>query len=939
MLSEYIKLAIAALLPVAASGIIYFLQKRTPLGRIVPKWLHILICGVVFGALACVGTHWGISINGAMVNARDASVLTAGLMFGGPAGIIAGVIGGVERAIATQVWGIGSFTVIACSVSTFLAGVYAALLRRYMFDHKKPGWLISFAIGIVMEVFHLTMVFVTNMGEAERAMAVVKACTAPMLIANGVSVMLSAMIISLILHEKLSLRSKHVRISQRIQRELLVTVTVAFILSSVFVALFQTSSANSLADRYLANAIEETTKDISDASDAHLLRLARTAKEDFESGLTASEIARKHMLAEVHIIDKNGIITDSSEAIYVGFDMAGSEQSAEFLPLLDEEDGSLVQPYGPIGYNNAIYRKYAAVSTESGMIQIGANALGIQESIDESIVGLTKNRHVGENGYTVILDRNYIPVSAPEGFDIKQLDSQSDALNASREGETFKITLGGETMLCRAVQTEGYSIVSVFPESEALRTRNVALYVNTFMEVLIFALMFAFIYLVVKRAVVNQIKKINSSLAKITGGDLEETVNVRSSEEFASLSDDINRTVTALKGYISEAEHRMEQELEFAKTIQHSSLPLPLAARHDFDVHAEMFTAREVGGDFYDFYTRDSGSTLCFLVADVSGKGIPAAMFMMRAKTQLKGLTESGRDVSEVFTYANNTLCEGNEAGMFVTAWEGLLDLKSGKVKFANAGHNPPMIKRRSSSSFAPLRTRPGLVLAGMEDIPYREDEITLEEGDVLFLYTDGMTEGMNAAGELFGEDRLIDALNGAGNCSSEELCAAAKRALDEFVLDADQFDDITMLALIYKPDKVKKIIFDEARREDAETLADFIRDALGGTGCSSKSANKLCIAADEMFSNIVKYAYPDAPGRAEIALSADEEGRRVKLTLRDFGAPYDPLTAKEPDVTLSADEREPGGLGIFLVKRTMDGVEYRREDGANVVTLTKYYE
>ena len=160
-----------------------------------------------------------------------------------------------------------------------------------------------------------------------------------------------------------------------------------------------------------------------------------------------------------------------------------------------------------------------------------------------------------------------------------------------------------------------------------------------------------------------------------------------------------------------------------------------------------MIAAKEVGGDFYDFYKLND-TTVAFLAADVSGKGIPAAMFMMTAKTIIKDLAESGMAVNEIFTKANEKLCENNESGMFVTAWMGILDLTTGNVQFANAGHNPPLLKR-ANGDFEYLKTRAGFVLAGMEDIRYRAGEITLNQGDRLFLYTDGVPEATNVNNNL----------------------------------------------------------------------------------------------------------------------------------------------------------------------------------------------
>ena len=211
-----------------------------------------------------------------------------------------------------------------------------------------------------------------------------------------------------------------------------------------------------------------------------------------------------------------------------------------------------------------------------------------------------------------------------------------------------------------------------------------------------------------------------------------------------------------------------------------------------------MTPAKEVGGDFYDFYMKDNEKTLCILIADVSGKGIPAAMFMMRAKTLLKSLTESGVSVTQIFEDANNTLCVGNDASMFVTAWEGLIDLESGQMHYACAGHNPPAV-RRHDGSFQLLREKVGFVLAGMEDMRYKENTFVFEPGDTIFLYTDGVTEAVNKNGELFGEERLLQALNDAQDGSAKDLCQAVKAAVQAFSDGTDQFDDITMLAFAYR--------------------------------------------------------------------------------------------------------------------------------------------
>lgn len=933
MYYPYIKLGAAALLPVIAALVIYLLDRYTRLEKIPYRYKQLII-GVVFGILAIIGTDFGIPINGAQMNCRDAAVLSAGLFFGAPAGIIAGIIGGVERWFAVY-RGIGEFTQLACSVSTLIAGFYSALLRKYMFENKKPGTLISLAIGVVMEVFHMTMVFLTNMATPDKAMEVVKNCSYIMVPANGLSVMLTALILAIVSKEGIRQKNSQTRISQTIQRWLLITVLFAFALTSTFVFRFQDRVAGSQADNLLSLAVDETSADITDASDRNLLSLTHEVEKEINSGNNnIEELVEKYNLAEISIINKDGIITESNVEKYIGFDMSSGKQSAEFLVLLGNTE-EFVQGYGPITSDPSIMRKYAGVKIEEGFLQIGYGAEAFQDDIDKEVIGITKNRHVGQNGYVMILDGQLNIISAPSALKQKNLVQAAPRVEIPDPDTTFSMNINNTDCRCRYRLAEGYYIFSVLPEKEAVQMRNIAVYVNTFMEILVFALLFALIYMLIKKVVVNQIKSINSSLAKITGGDLDEIVNVRTNEEFASLSDDINSTVDTLKKYIAEASARIDAELEFAKNIQASALPNVFPAfpkRKDFDIFASMDPAKEVGGDFYDFYITDS-DTLNFLIADVSGKGIPAAMFMMRAMTELKSLTESGQPINEVFTKGNEALCAGNDAGMFVTAWQGGIDLSTGTVRFANAGHNPPLV-RHGDGRFEYLRTKAGFVLAGMEGVKYRMQEVQLAPGDTIYLYTDGVTEATNAENELYGEERLLKALNSREFESMEELCRFIKSEVDSFVGDAPQFDDITMLALNYVG--IPSISFEKAEIQDINEVTAFVESELEKVECPMKAVMQINVAVDELFSNIVRYGYPDGKGPVTVKFISHDEPKTVYVRFEDEGIPYNPLTKDDPDITLSADERSIGGLGVFVVKKTMDDVKYKYENGKNILTIKK---
>ena len=244
---------------------------------------------------------------------------------------------------------------------------------------------------------------------------------------------------------------------------------------------------------------------------------------------------------------------------------------------------------------------------------------------------------------------------------------------------------------------------------------------------------------------------------------------------------------------------RIATELNLASDIQGSMLPNIFPAfpdRKEFDIFASMNPAKEVGGDFYDFFMVDEDH-LAMVIADVSGKGIPAALFMVIAKTLIKDHTQLGLSPGEVFTKVNQILCEGNDAELFVTAWMGLLDLRTGEMKFANAGHNPPIIQINNEIKF--LTSKPGFVLAGLENVKYKEFELTLSKGDKLFLYTDGATEATNKDKELFGEKRLIDSFARLKDDGCKAILDGVKADIDEFVGEAEQFDDLTLLSFELK--------------------------------------------------------------------------------------------------------------------------------------------
>ncbi len=423
-----------------------------------------------------------------------------------------------------------------------------------------------------------------------------------------------------------------------------------------------------------------------------------------------------------------------------------------------------------------------------------------------------------------------------------------------------------------------------------------------------------------------------------TGDELQQLANAMKNMEV-----DLGRYIDHLTRVTSEKQ-RMSTELSLATRIQAHMLPSIFPAfpdRDEFDLYATMDPAKEVGGDFYDFFMVDHDH-LAMVVADVSGKGIPAAMFMMISKIIIKNVTQnsiSDGSISPaaVLQRANSMLCENNEDEMFVTVWLGILEISTGKLTCANAGHEKPLILHDGKWGFD--TNRHGFVLAGMEGMRYKDFQMVLSPGDFVFQYTDGVTEATNSNDELFGEQRLMEVAKGS-DLDATEFLKHMRSEIDGFVKEAPQFDDITMLGLRYNGsgNRRRYELNIEAKVENLDKVLAFIDDKLEAANCSMKAQMQLDVAVEELFVNVANYAYAPKTGDALIQLSFDEDqdSRTAVITIIDEGVPYNPLLKADPDVTLSADDRQIGGLGIYMVKKSMDSVDYTHEGESNKITIRK---
>lgn len=422
-------------------------------------------------------------------------------------------------------------------------------------------------------------------------------------------------------------------------------------------------------------------------------------------------------------------------------------------------------------------------------------------------------------------------------------------------------------------------------------------------------------------------------------------LEIHTGDEIETLAESLKKMETETNLYIKELttatseQERIGTELDVAKQIQSSMLPCSFPAfpdRKEFDIYAMMEPAKEVGGDFYDFFMVDD-SHLAVVMADVSGKGIPAALFMVVAKTLIRNQAQTGLSPEEVFHKVNLQLCENNDAGMFVTAWLGILDVHTGILSYVNAGHTHPIICQ-NHEQFEFLQSKAGFVLGGIETIRYTKQELQLGIGDTILLYTDGVTEATNSADELFGESRLHIVANRSNGCTPKELIAAVKADMEDFVKEAPQFDDVTMLALSYFGDSsgttVSKVF--PAKTEQLESVIEWLTEQLESSQCPMKYSTQIQIAVEEIFVNVANYAYPDAEGDVTISMDFNQAQSVVSIKVSDHGIPYNPLEHGEPDITLPPEQRNIGGLGIHMVRKTMDDVQYCRSENQNNLTIFK---
>ena len=387
---------------------------------------------------------------------------------------------------------------------------------------------------------------------------------------------------------------------------------------------------------------------------------------------------------------------------------------------------------------------------------------------------------------------------------------------------------------------------------------------------------------------------------------------------------------------VNSEQEKTRTELEVAKEIQLATLPKDFVTTEFVEIVGELKAAKEVGGDFYDYIKIDDQHT-ALIIGDVSGKGVPAAMFMMKTITCFKNFTVLDKTPAQILKEINKAIYDNNHMQMFVTCFLAILDKKTGEVKFANAGHNPPIVG--SNHNYHYLKCNSGFILGGLPEAYVKDESFILKSGESITLYTDGITEARDIKGDFFGEERLIQVFNKKDYTCLVELHHTIKDEVDGFVGDAPQSDDLTFVSMKYHGDKFSfaEQNFD-ATLDDVPKTLDFIEQFCDEHNMPKDFKSNLLVVGDELVSNIVKYGYENKGGDIFIRILYNIDKKEFVLTVIDKAPAFNQLEVNNSKVGEDASQQRIGGLGILIVKKIMSEYAYDRINGKNILVLRKRF-
>ncbi|MBP5638924.1 MAG: SpoIIE family protein phosphatase [Victivallales bacterium] len=697
---------------------------------------------------------------------------------------------------------------------------------------------------------------------------------------------------------------------------LLIVAIILYVATLSFTWLASTRRAVQQTESMLDYAMLDLRDTLKGAIDTMMMHVAESIVNEIGTASSisverAKSLIKLHGIDELNIFDRTGRNLGSSDSRLVGTSIKDNPKSSEFLTLVESDSYVIAQPFRAGVHNPDARRKYLGIALpdKSGIVQVGIDESHVTRMFPFIMGFIFDEWLLGEHGFFLCAstaDGQLISNPARHRDEARFLSetgyNPKDPSVIENGKTTFRQTLFGDICDCRAVIFADYRIIAALPPTEYYTTRTIY-----------------FTATAIALAIVLSC--------------------------FALLLWRIDKDSARIEAFYAAEENKRTAELELGKTIQLATLPTEFPNSEYFSVAAAMVPAREVGGDFYDIFAIDD-THIAFLAADVSGKGITGALYMMTAKTLIKDtlLASDANSPAAALTSVNAELCRNNPAEMFITAWVGVLDIDTGTVLFANAGHNPPIL-RHASGKVEWLRQRSGCPLACFETAVYKQIEISLSPEDALFLYTDGVTEAMNDSGELFGNDRLFDTLQAmlppapqdgkpTKNFPSQ-ICHEVRTAVEHFAAGAPQADDITVLSIQYISSTERYLRTFPVTEDALNSAAAFVESHLDSSNCSPKAKSQLLIALDEIISNIIRCS--NASG-ISLSLRLTHAPDGVIISISDDGRPFNPLKVPSPDTSLSLQDRPIGGLGILLLRKTMDNLFYRYARGCNILTIHKNF-
>lgn len=518
-------------------------------------------------------------------------------------------------------------------------------------------------------------------------------------------------------------------------------------------------------------------------------------------------------------------------------------------------------------------------------------------------------------------------------------------------GETGmeEIDISGEHSMVffTPIRSNGWSIATVCPKSDIFAEVYRLSRAMAFIALISIILMVLIIRMTIYRAT-RPLTLLAESADRIAEGNFSVPLpDFSGDDEVGRLGRSFSTMQTSLSSYMERlrrttaAKERIESELSIAREIQMGMVPKtfpPYPERDDIDIYAILNPAKEIGGDLYDFFIKDN--MLFFAIGDVSGKGVPASLLMAVTRSHFRSVASTLKAPSAIIESMNKALSGTNDSNMFVTFFTGILDLDTGKVEYSNAGHNPPMILG-PSGQVTRLNPDPNLPIGFFPDYKYTEGTFLLEPGSALILYTDGLTEAENKEHELYGEGRLTASVAAQKDKDAAATIAGLYSDVECHVNGAAQSDDLTILAIKYignnsMNSKDTRILSLDNQVSELTKLSAFVEQTCGEAGVDQTLTMSINLALEEAVSNVIFYAFPKGETGHRITVKFTLRGNELRYTIFDRGIPFNPLARADTDITLSAEDRSIGGLGIFLVKQIMDRVEYERKGAENILKLTK---